>query len=232
MQVAIAADGEGVKTLVGRGAGRFALFRGWRALAAHALIYCPLASPSRRPPQRRPSYRYRRAAFALFGFPSSRPGQPADDAASPGPDRRAVLSMMEIDSAGHRFRRAGRRKGFPGQSLRWRGVRNCPSMPPSPCRARSLREAVEMPGGRGVPALARTLEGPQGAFNERPRRTAILIGCDIGFRDEVGLCRPALPAGSAPDPGRPRPAALLRARRLLARAEPPHHKAARAGRDW
>ena len=42
-----------------------------------------------------------------------------------------------------------------------------------------------MPDGAEFLTIARTLEGPQGAFNERPRRTAILLGCDIDFADEI-----------------------------------------------
>jgi predicted transcriptional regulator len=50
-----------------------------------------------------------------------------------------------------------------------------------------------MPDGAQFLCIARTLEGPQGAFNERPRRTALLLGCDIGFRDEI-VYAAALPA--------------------------------------
>ena len=42
-----------------------------------------------------------------------------------------------------------------------------------------------MPDGAEFLTVARTLEGPQGAFAERPRRTAILLGCDISYKDEV-----------------------------------------------
>ena len=48
-----------------------------------------------------------------------------------------------------------------------------------------LVEAVELPGGAEFITISRTLEGPQGVFSERPRRTAILLGCDIGFRDDI-----------------------------------------------
>jgi predicted transcriptional regulator len=59
-----------------------------------------------------------------------------------------------------------------------------------------LVEAVEMPDGAEFLCVARTLEGPQGSFAERPRRTALLLGCDIGFRDEI-VYGAALPVGAA-----------------------------------
>src|SRR5690606_5222399 len=91
--------------------------------------------------------------------------------------------MLEVDEAGHRFRRAGA-QGFP--HARFGG--GCPKLPVYASFAqpgRVLVEAVEMPDGAEFLTVARTLEGPQGAFSERPRRTAILIGCDIAFRDEI-----------------------------------------------
>ena len=135
--------------------------------------------------------------------------------------------MMEIDSAGHRFRRAGA-EGFPVS--RFGG--GCPKLPVHAAFSlpgQIFAEAVEMPGGAEFLTLARTLEGPQGAFNERPRRTAILIGCDIGFSRRGGLCR-RLARRSAPDPGRPG-LPPVRARRLPRPRRAAHHKAARAGRD-
>ena len=125
--------------------------------------------------------------------------------------------MMEIDSAGHRFRRAGA-EGFPVS--RFGG--GCPKLPVHAAFSlpgQIFVEAVEMPGGAEFLTVARTLEGPQGAFNERPRRTAILIGCDIGFRDEV-VYAAALPAGSPPTPVGPA-CRLCERVGCLARAEPP-----------
>lgn len=125
--------------------------------------------------------------------------------------------MMEIDSAGHRFRRAGA-EGFPVS--RFGG--GCPKLPVHAAFSlpgQIFVEAVEMPDGAEFLTVARTLEGPQGAFNERPRRTAILIGCDIGFRDEV-VYAAALPAGSPPTPVGPACRLCERAG-CLARAEPP-----------
>ena len=102
--------------------------------------------------------------------------------------------MLEIDNAGHKFRRAGA-QGFP--QSRFGG--GCPKLPVHAAFAQPgqiLVEAVEMPDGAEFLCIARTLEGPQGAFAERPRRTALLIGCDIGFRDEI-VYGAALPGGTA-----------------------------------
>lgn len=131
--------------------------------------------------------------------------------------------MLEVDVAGHRFRRAGA-QGFPQQ--RFGG--HCPKLSVHAAfsqPAQILVEAIEMPSGAEFLTISRTLEGPQGAFSERPRRTAILLGCDIGFRDEI-VYGEALPltGGKAPHPvaipvG---PACRLCERSgCLARAEPP-----------
>ncbi|MGY6707496.1 MAG: helix-turn-helix domain-containing protein [Rhizobiaceae bacterium] len=125
--------------------------------------------------------------------------------------------MMEIDGAGHRFRRAGA-EGFPVS--RFGG--GCPKLPVHAAFSlpgQIFVEAVEMPDGAEFLTIARTLEGPQGAFNERPRRTALLIGCDIGFRDEVVYAE-ALAAGSPPTPVGPA-CRLCERVGCLARAEPP-----------
>src|SRR5690606_15109322 len=132
--------------------------------------------------------------------------------------------MLEVDNAGNRFRRAGA-QGYP--HARFGG--GCPKLPVHAAFAQPGQifvEAVEMPDGAEFLTVARTLEGPQGAFSERPRRTALLIGCDIGFRDEVvyGTALPGRAAGKAPGFG---PTPIGPACRLcervgcLARAEPP-----------
>jgi predicted transcriptional regulator/DNA-binding XRE family transcriptional regulator len=102
--------------------------------------------------------------------------------------------MLEVDHAGHRFRRAGA-QGFP--QARFGG--GCPKLPVHAAFAQPgqvLVEAVEMPDGAEFLCIARTLEGPQGAFAERPRRTALLLGCDLGFKDEI-VYGAALPSGTA-----------------------------------
>ncbi|KQZ32812.1 Cro/Cl family transcriptional regulator [Mesorhizobium sp. Root552] len=91
--------------------------------------------------------------------------------------------MLEIDNAGHPFRKSGS-LGFPHS--RFGG--GCPKLPVHAAFTQPGQifvEAVEMPDGAEFLCLARTLEGPQGAYNERPRRTALLLGCDIAFKDEV-----------------------------------------------
>jgi predicted transcriptional regulator/transcriptional regulator with XRE-family HTH domain len=91
--------------------------------------------------------------------------------------------MLEIDNAGHPFRKAGS-LGFPHS--RFGG--GCPKLPVHAAFTQPGQifvEAVEMPDGAEFLCVARTLEGPQGAFNERPRRTALLLGCDIAFKDEI-----------------------------------------------
>lgn len=137
--------------------------------------------------------------------------------------------MLEVDNAGHRFRRAGA-QGFPQQ--RFGG--GCPKLAVHAAFSQPgqvIVEAVEMPDGAEFLTISRTLEGPQGAFSERPRRTAILIGCDIGFRDETvyGAALPGVAPGTAGKAGRDAvpavavgPACRLCERPgCLARAEPP-----------
>jgi predicted transcriptional regulator len=132
--------------------------------------------------------------------------------------------MLEIDNAGHRFRRAGA-EGFP--QGRFGG--ECPKLPVHAAFAQPgqiLVEAVSMPDGAEFLCVARTLEGPQGSFAERPRRTALLLGCDIGFRKEI-VYGAALPRGTKDGEGGIAATPVGPACRLcervgcLARAEPP-----------
>lgn len=124
--------------------------------------------------------------------------------------------MLEIDNAGNRFRRAGA-QGFP--QSRFGG--GCPKLPIHAAFAQPgqiLVEAVEMPDGAEFLTIARTLEGPQGSFRERPRRTALLLGCDIGFRDDITYGA-VLAESNVTQVG---PACRLCERQgCLARAEPP-----------
>jgi predicted transcriptional regulator len=134
--------------------------------------------------------------------------------------------MLEVDNAGNRFRRAGA-QGFP--HARFGG--GCPKLPIHAAFTQPGQifiEAVEMPDGAEFLCVARTLEGPQGAFSERPRRTALLLGCDIGFCEEI-VYGTALPARAASKAGQSNsgPTPIGPACRLcervgcLARAEPP-----------
>lgn len=126
--------------------------------------------------------------------------------------------MLEIDNAGNRFRRAGAR-GFP--QSRFGGA--CPKLNIHAAFTQPGQvfvDAVEMPDGAEFLAMSRTLEGPQGAYNERVRRTALLLGCDIGFRDEVVYGAATTGAGHNPTPVGPA-CRLCERQGCLARAEPP-----------
>ena len=74
-----------------------------------------------------------------------------------------------------------------------------------------------MPDGAEFLVISRTLEGPQSAFNERVRRTAIMVGCDVGFRDEIvygaAFAGEPTPVGAA--------CRLCERQGCLSRAEPP-----------
>lgn len=125
--------------------------------------------------------------------------------------------MLEVDQAGNRFRRAGA-QGFP--QARFGG--GCPKLPIHAAFSQPgqiLVERVEMPDGAEFMVVARTLEGPQAAFNERVRRTALLIGCDAGFAGEtiygsnVSTALPPTPVGPS--------CRLCERQGCLSRAEPP-----------
>ena len=125
---------------------------------------------------------------------------------------------MEVDKAGNRVRRAGA-QGFP--QSRFGG--GCPKLPVHAAFGQPgqiLVEPVEMPDGAEFLLLARTLEGPQGAFAERPRRTALLAWLRHRLPRRGRLRRGAARAGArrprgraGADAGRPGLPAL-RARRL------------------
>jgi predicted transcriptional regulator/DNA-binding XRE family transcriptional regulator len=124
--------------------------------------------------------------------------------------------MLEIDNAGNRFRRAGA-QGFPqarfGGSCPKLGVHSAFSQP-----GQILVDRVEMPDGAAFLAISRTLEGPQGVFAERVRRTALLIGCDAAHAEdtvygEAVRREGAVAVGTA--------CRLCERQGCLARAEPP-----------
>ncbi len=126
--------------------------------------------------------------------------------------------MLEVDNAGHRFRKAGA-QGFP--QAKFGG--SCPKLNIHAAFAQPgqvLVDAVEMSDGTGFLTVSRTLDGPQAGFNERVRRTALLVACDIAHRDEVVY-------GQVVAGGTFGPVAVGTACRLcerqgcLARAEPP-----------
>lgn len=126
--------------------------------------------------------------------------------------------LMEIDNAGNVLRRFGA-QGFP--AARFGG--QCPKLNVHAAFAQPgqvLVEAVEMPDGAGFLTMSRTLEGPQAGFEERVRRTALLVGCDIAFAGDIvygravaGNMLPPVAIGSA--------CRLCERQGCLARAEPP-----------
>lgn len=193
MRVAIAAEIEGLK-LSSDEARRLARFELAR-YAAHALMmpYRPFLAAAQR------------AAYDI-DVVRSRFGVSFEQAAG----RLATLDrpgsagipffLLEVDQAGNRLRRAGAR-GFPHAGFGG----GCPKLAVHAAFAQPERiivEAVEMTDGRGFLTISRTLEGPQEGFAERPRRTALLLACDIGFKDEL-VYGGALPNGAVPAAERP-----------------------------
>lgn len=123
--------------------------------------------------------------------------------------------MLEVDNAGNRFRRAGA-QGFP--QVRFGG--RCPKLNIHSAFAQPaqiLVDVVEMPDGAEFIVVSRTLEGPQGAFSERVRRTALLLGCDISFKDEIVYGQAVSGAPVAVGPA----CRTCERQGCLARAEPP-----------
>jgi predicted transcriptional regulator len=124
--------------------------------------------------------------------------------------------LLEIDIAGNRIRRAGA-NGYP--QARFGG--NCPKLNVHSAFSvpgHILAERAEMPDSTQYLLVACTLEGPVAGFEERVRRTALLIGCDAAHAAQTVY-------GQATD-GR-QPVGIGTGCRLcersgcLARAEPP-----------
>ncbi len=91
--------------------------------------------------------------------------------------------LMEADQAGHRLRKSGA-QGFP--TARFGG--NCPKLNIHAAFSQAgqvLVDRVEVFGSAEFLTIARTVEGPRANFQERIRRTAILIGCDAGHAAET-----------------------------------------------
>ncbi|MCV9998690.1 short-chain fatty acyl-CoA regulator family protein [Pararhizobium sp. YC-54] len=122
--------------------------------------------------------------------------------------------LMEIDHAGNRLRRAGA-SGFP--QARFGG--NCPKLNVHTAFSQAgqvLADRVEISGGGEFLTIARTVEGPRANFQERVRRTAILIGCDASQAAETvygGAPLATVAGGTA--------CRLCERQGCLARAEPP-----------
>jgi predicted transcriptional regulator/DNA-binding XRE family transcriptional regulator len=125
--------------------------------------------------------------------------------------------FMELDHAGNVIRRAGA-QGFPqahfGRVCPKLGIHAAFTQP-----AQILADRAEMPDGTVFLTLSRTLEGPQAAFGERVRRTAILVGCDFSHGAETVYTDPVLGAlfTVLAGPG----CRFCERQGCLARAEPP-----------
>lgn len=123
--------------------------------------------------------------------------------------------LLEMDHAGNRLRLAAS-EGFPA---RFGG--QCPRLPVYSAFAQPgqiLPEAAELPDGSRFLLIARTLDGPQAAFDERPRRTAILLGCDLEAGNDIVYGRLL----SRAQPTQIGPACRLCERQgCMTRAEPP-----------
>ncbi len=91
--------------------------------------------------------------------------------------------LLEVDNAGHRLRRAGA-DGFPHNGFGG----GCPKLPVYAAFAQPgqiLIETVETPDAASFLCIARTADGPQAGFSERPRRTALLLGCALGHAEKM-----------------------------------------------
>ncbi len=91
--------------------------------------------------------------------------------------------LMEIDHAGHRLRRSGA-QGFP--QARFGG--GCPKLNIHAAFSQAgqvLVERADIFGGGEYLTIARTLEGPRAGFQERVRRTALLLGCEVAHATET-----------------------------------------------
>lgn len=124
--------------------------------------------------------------------------------------------LMELDSSNHRLRLIGA-NGFPhsrfGGQCPKLNIYNAFLQP-----GQVLSELVKLPDGASYLTVARSIESPAGAYGERQRRTALLLGCEAIHR--AGL---VYSDGLAEERSNPiGPACRLCERRgCLARAEPP-----------
>lgn len=87
-----------------------------------------------------------------------------------GPD----FFLMEVDQAGNLVRRSGR-SGFPRS--KFGGA--CPKLIAYSAFSQPnllLVESVELPNNTQYLTIAKTLDGPSGAFGIKPRKTALMIG--------------------------------------------------------
>jgi predicted transcriptional regulator/DNA-binding XRE family transcriptional regulator len=125
--------------------------------------------------------------------------------------------LLELDHAGNAIRRAGAH-GYPraafGGFCPKLGIHSAFAQP-----GQILAEAIEMLDGSSFLTVSRTIEGPQAAFGERLRRTAILLGCELPQGLET-VYAPAAGDQSSKVLGGTA-CRLCERRGCLARAEPP-----------
>ncbi len=91
--------------------------------------------------------------------------------------------MMETDSSGNRFRKAGA-QGFP--QAKFGGL--CPRLNIHAAFAQPgqvLVESVQMPDRETYVTISRTLEGPQAGFGERVRRTALMLVVEMAHAKDI-----------------------------------------------
>ncbi len=103
--------------------------------------------------------------------------------------------MMETDSAGNRFRKAGA-QGFP--QAKFGGL--CPRLNIHAAFAQPgqvLVESVQMPDRETYVTISRTLEGPQAGFGERVRRTALMLVVEMAHAKDIVYGDPAGASGLA-----------------------------------
>ncbi len=207
MQVAIAAEVEGLKLSSGeaRRIARFELAR----YAAQAL-----SMPYRAFRDAAVRMRYDIDALAArFNVSFQQAASRLATLARPGAAG-VPFFLIEIDHAGNRLRVAGA-EGFPA---RFGG--QCPKLPVYAAFAEAgqvLAETAELPDGSAFLLVARTLEGPLGAYGERLRRTAILLGCalEAGAETVYGAARRVENLAIGPA------CRLCERQGCVARAEPP-----------
>lgn len=124
--------------------------------------------------------------------------------------------LMEIDHAGNIFRRIGA-QGFPHSGFGGQ----CPKLALYASFANSgqvLTEMAEMPDQSRYLTISRTVEGMQAGFDERPRRTAVLLGISMPEGEGV-IYQRGVPSGRVLPVGTA--CRLCERQGCLARAEPP-----------
>lgn len=176
MQVMLAAEVEGLKlsSSEARRIARFELAR----YAAHALMmpYQHFSETARR-------MRYDIEALSSRFDVSFHQAALRLTTLGQGSSETVPFFLIEVDHAGNRIRRLGA-EGFP--QTRFGG--QCPKLPVYAAFSvpgKILVEAIETVKSAQYLTIARTVDGPRVAFNESPRRSAILLCCAMEYRERV-----------------------------------------------